>query len=330
MHSSRIRIGPPLLLVNDIDRKLRFYGEYFNLQPIRKYQDHRGGFIYDLGFRHLSGSSESSPPPPLISLQHSPDAKIPSPRSAGLFHFAILLPDRGDLAATYLALKGSGVQFDGFADHLVTESLYLRDPENNGIEIYRDRPSEEWPRDTEGRLVMDNLPLNLQSLLSETNNGESNNKIPFPKGGIIGHMHLKVTNLERSIRFYHEKLGLDITADMTLMGAAFFSEGGYHHHVAVNTLYSLDGDIHREDVTGLKNFITIASDASFYNSIKSNIIINDPTTAIQVVSSIEIEGSARLPIWLLFNLDFASTLMPISSRLKSEPRESLNLKEGHI
>jgi len=76
---------------------------------IRKYQDQCGDFIYDLGFRHLSGSSESLP---LISLQHSPDAKIPSPRYAGLFHFAILLPDRGDLA-TYLALKESGMRFDG-------------------------------------------------------------------------------------------------------------------------------------------------------------------------------------------------------------------------
>jgi catechol 2,3-dioxygenase len=176
VYNSRIRIGPPLLLVKDINRELRFYGGYFDLQPIRKYQDHHGGFIYDLGFRHLSGSSESLP---LISLQHSPDAKIPSPRSAGLFHFAILLPDRGDLAATYLALKGSGMRFDGFEGHLITESLYLRDPKNNGIEIYRDRPSEEWPRDTEGRLVMDALPLNLQTLLSEMNKGDSNNKITF-------------------------------------------------------------------------------------------------------------------------------------------------------
>ena len=276
--SSRIRIGPPLLLVKDIDREFRFYEEYFDLQPIRKYQDDHGGFIYDLGFRHLSDSSESLP---LISLQHSPDAKIPSPRSAGLYHFAILVPDRVDLAATYLALKGSGIQFEGFADHLVTESLYLRDPENNGIEIYRDRSSEEWPRDAEGHLVMDVLPLNIQSLLSETNNGESNNKIPFPKGGIIGHIHLRVTNLERSIRFYHEKLGLDMTtADW--MGIAFLSEGGYHHHVAINTLESLHGDVHREDVTGLKNFTIVASDTSFYNSIKSNIIMNDPTSDYQM------------------------------------------------
>lgn len=127
--SSRIRIGPPLILVKDIDRELKFYGEYFDLQPIRKYHDDHEGFIYDLGFRHLSSSYENLP---LISLQHSPDAKIPSPRSAGLYHFAILLPDRYDLAATYLALKGSGMRFDGFADHLVSESLYLHDPENNG------------------------------------------------------------------------------------------------------------------------------------------------------------------------------------------------------
>jgi catechol 2,3-dioxygenase len=281
--SSRIRIGPPLLLVKDIDRELRFYGEYFNLQPIRKYQDHREdrGFIYDLGFRHLSGSSEGLP---LISLQHNPDPKVPSPRSAGLYHFAILVPDRSDLAATYLALKGSGIRFDGFADHLVSESLYLHDPENNGIEIYRDRPSEEWPRDAEGRLVMDTLPLNLQSLLSETNNVESHNRIPFPNGGVIGHIHLRVTNLERSIRFYHEKLGLDMTTtDWISMGIAFLSEGGYHHHVAINTLYSLNGDVHRDGVTGLKNFTIIASDSSFYNSIKSNIIMNNRTSENKMV-----------------------------------------------
>jgi catechol 2,3-dioxygenase len=140
VYSSRIRIGPPLLLVKDIDRELRFYEEYFDLKPIRKYQDHREyrdrGFIYDLGFTHLSGSSEGLP---LISLQHSADAKIPSPRSAELYHFAILVPDRSDLAATYLVLEGSGIRFDGFADHLVIESLYLRDPENNGIEIYLSR-----------------------------------------------------------------------------------------------------------------------------------------------------------------------------------------------
>jgi catechol-2,3-dioxygenase len=91
VYSSRIKIGPPLLLVKDIERELGFYGGYFDLQPIRKYQEYGGDLIYDLGFRHPSGLSNGSP---LISLQYSPNAKIPSSRSAGLYHFAIVVPNR--------------------------------------------------------------------------------------------------------------------------------------------------------------------------------------------------------------------------------------------
>jgi catechol 2,3-dioxygenase len=164
------------------------------------------------------------------------------------------------------------VQFDGFADHLVSESLYLRDPENNGIEIYCDRPVEEWPRDSEGHLIMDTLPLDLQSLLSEINEDGSKNAIPFPTGGRIGHIHLRVTNLERSIRFYHEKLGLDLTVDWRTMGAAFLSEGGYHHHIGINTWHSLDGESHEDDMNGLKNFTITTSTMSYFDLIRSNIL----------------------------------------------------------
>ena len=163
------------------------------------------------------------------------------------------------------------MHYDGFADHVVSESLYLRDPENNGIEIYRDRPARDWSRDSEGNIMMDTLPLNLQSIVSEIDRVESENAVAFPTGARIGHMHLKVTNLVRSIKFYHEKLGLDITVDWTSMGAAFLSAGGYHHHVGMNTWHSRNGEGHRDNVLGLENFTITIPDMSSFNRLRSAI-----------------------------------------------------------
>lgn len=281
-----MRIGPPILRIRDIDTTLEFYENRLGLHAKKRYQEHDkdqqkddgcNNLFYELSFRHKQSSSSSSYEP-LIILKHDPGARIPSPRSAGLFHFAILVPDRKSLASTYIALRNSGVEYDGFADHLVSESLYLRDPENNGIEIYRDRPSIEWPRDDKGHIIMDTLPLDLNSLLSEMtdnndDNEEKDNAEAFPAGARIGHMHLKVTNLERSIKFYHEKIGLDITVDWSSMGATFFSAGGiYHHHIAINTWHSLNGESHinGKDV-GLEGFTLIIPDNSFINTLAQRI-----------------------------------------------------------
>lgn len=106
-----------------------------------------------------------------------------------MYHFAILIPNRQSLASAYLSIKNSNITFDGFADHLVSESLYLHDSERNGIEIYRDKPKNEWPRDEEGRIVMDSLPLDLKSLMDELPENNDKNTI-FPNGARIGHVHL--------------------------------------------------------------------------------------------------------------------------------------------
>lgn len=265
MHSIK-KVGSPVLRVRDIDKMVMFYETKLGLQVKRRHQDDYGNAVYELGFVHIDYPEDS-----LLQLHHDPNAKNASPHSAGLFHFAILVPNRESLASTYLALKNSGVYYDGFADHLVSESLYLRDPENNGIEIYRDRPARDWPRDSEGNILMDTLPLNLQSIIAEMDRLESENPVAFPIGARIGHMHLKVTNLERSIKFYHRILGFDITVDWRSMGAAFLSAGGYHHHVGMNTWHSMNGEVHSNDVLGLENFTITVPDISSFNRIRSAI-----------------------------------------------------------
>lgn len=265
MHSIK-KVGSPVLRVRDIDKMVMFYETKLGLQVKRRHQDDYGNAVYELGFVHIDYPEDS-----LLQLHHDPNAKNASPHSAGLFHFAILVPNRESLASTYLALKNSGVYYDGFADHLVSESLYLRDPENNGIEIYRDRPARDWPRDSEGNILMDTLPLNLQSIVAEMDRLESENPVAFPIGARIGHIHLKVTNLERSIKFYHRILGFDITVDWRSMGAAFLSAGGYHHHVGMNTWHSMNGEVHSNDVLGLENFTITVPDISSFNRIRSAI-----------------------------------------------------------
>lgn len=152
-------------------------------------------------------------------------------KRAGLYHFAILLPERKYLADMLQNLrdKRDQVHFDGFADHLVSESVYIRDPDFNGIEIYRDRPMSEWNWDG-NRREMATLPLNTSDLLKEsTDKGWKG----MPSKTTIGHVHLHVRDLAEALKFYHEILGLNLTA--TIPSAAFFAAGKYHHHIAVNT-----------------------------------------------------------------------------------------------
>ncbi len=174
-----LKLGPPTIRVKDLAKSLSFYEKLLGLQANHGKTDPADGLeIVELGF----GGTLDNALDPLLILKHDSNAREPAHNFAGLFHFAILVPDRKSLAVAYSALERNRVRFDGFADHLVSESLYLHDPERNGIEIYRDRPSSEWNHDAKGHVIMDTLPLDLDGLLSQLTGEDRNASKAFPLG----------------------------------------------------------------------------------------------------------------------------------------------------
>jgi catechol 2,3-dioxygenase len=168
----------------------------------------------------------------VVELAGDPDAPPRPGGTTGLFHQAILYPTRRDLARALRRVIDSGWRLTGASDHLVSEALYLNDPEGNGIELYRDRPREEWTY-AGGQLEMATLPLHLQDLMGELD-GDDAGSSGAPAGTRIGHVHLNVADLAAAESFYADVLGFDVTV-RGYPGALFVSAGGYHHHIGMNT-----------------------------------------------------------------------------------------------
>ena len=212
-----VRLGPVRLQVSDLSRSLTFYQNVLGLRPIG------GG---DAGVL-LGASGDQSP---LVELHELPGARaLPHRGTLGLYHFAILLPDRSALGRFVGHLREIGERA-GAGDHLVSESFYLQDPDNLGIEVYADRPRDTWRR--VGReLMMATDPVDVAGLLEAA---EDRKWDEMPPGTTIGHMHLHVGDLDQAADFYSEGLGLDRTV-WHYPGALFLAAGGYHHHLGTNT-----------------------------------------------------------------------------------------------
>ena len=166
----------------------------------------------------------------LIELHERVGAQpVPRRGRLGLYHYAILLPDRASLARFVRHLAELGERA-GMSDHLVSEAIYLTDPDGLGIEVYADRPRAEWRQD-QRQLVMATEPLNVDDLLRAAG---SEPWTGLPPGTVIGHVHLFVGDLQRAAAFYHAGLGLDQVV-WSYPGALFLSAGGYHHHLGTNT-----------------------------------------------------------------------------------------------
>ncbi|HET7010931.1 MAG TPA: VOC family protein [Anaerolineales bacterium] len=220
------RMGAVALTVANLERQLRFYQEVLGLRLHRR-----------VGPTAAVGAGGED----LLRLTENPNA--PRLRGAtGLYHFAVLVPDRKELARVLARLYSSGYRHHP-TDHVMTETTYLSDPEGNGIEIYADTPERgTWgvfngtfgARTSDGAITSGRDPLDVESLLSLLG-AEDRIDVPMPAQTKIGHVHLHVSRLAPAVRFYHEVVGFQVMSSLPEAGAAFVSAGGYHHHLGLNT-----------------------------------------------------------------------------------------------
>ena len=210
------RVGTVRLQVADLDRSLSYYERVIGLRTLDR---------TDGGAR-----LGAEPGRPLVELHERAGVRsVPRRGRLGLYHFAILLPERAALGRFLQHLGESDVRA-GMSDHLVSEAIYLTDPDGLGIEVYADRPRDTWAY-AGGELVMATNPLDVSGLVAAAGGGRWTG---VPAGTVIGHVHLYVGDLERAAAFYERGLGLDRTV-WSYPGALFMSAGGYHHHLGINT-----------------------------------------------------------------------------------------------
>jgi catechol 2,3-dioxygenase len=215
------RPGAVCLTVSDLDSSVAFYERSIGLQ-VRQ----REGARVRLG----AGAQD------LLVLSERPGA-APARGYCGLYHFALLLPERTDLARWLAHAAHERISLTGLSDHYVSEAIYLSDPDDHGIEIYCDRPREVWEGEVAQRMTT--LPLDTSDLLAELDRTGQEPWRQLPAGTTMGHVHLRVADIPQTIAFYRDVLGFGLTASFDRQ-AAFLSAGGYHHHIGANTWESAD------------------------------------------------------------------------------------------
>lgn len=229
-------IGQVTLAISQLERSLAFYTNVLGFKIIQQTS----------GTAQLGARMDA----PLLTLVQQEHAQPQPTFSTGLYHFAILVPSRADLGRSLLHLAESRYRLDGYADHLVSEALYLSDPDGNGIEIYRDRPRSEWPWH-KGEVAMASDPLDFAGI-EEAARSEGKPWEGLQAQTTIGHMHLRVGDIQTAEQFYHGMLGFEIM--QRWQGALFVSAGGYHHHIGLNTWQSRSAPRPPQDAIGLRFF----------------------------------------------------------------------------
>ena len=228
--SAPLEIGHVALTVNDLSSVEAFYRDALGL-------DRLGG---DGEVARLGAGGRA-----FLELREDRKARRADRREAGLFHTAFLLPSRESLARWILHAAERRLPLQGASDHLVSEAIYLADPEGNGIEVYADRPREAWPRTDDGAIRMATERLDLDALARDADGPWTG----APEGTVVGHVHLQVGDLAEAEAFYSGTLGFDVVTRYP--GASFLGSGGYHHHLGANVWNSRGAGRRSGPATGL-------------------------------------------------------------------------------
>lgn len=239
-------VGRVALVVNDLDAMIQFYEEVVGLTTMTRDAD-----AATLG----AGSDE------LLVLDADTEASARGRDKAGLFHTAFRVPTRAALGDALARAQSRG-RLSGASDHLVSEALYLGDPEDNGVEIYCDRPRAEWPMTDDDRVEMDTLPLDLDALRAAGSRADT-----APDGTDLGHVHLEITNLDDAREFYVDTLGLGVRQAWG-DSALFVAAGDYHHHVGLNTW---KGRAEPASGRGLDYFELVVPDDEALDAVRSRL-----------------------------------------------------------
>lgn len=234
-------VGPVHLTVAQLERSLDYYRQAVGLEIL---DQSPGRASLGTGRRELLG------------LVQEPLAR-PAAGHSGLYHFALLLPERVDLARWLAHAARDRVPLVGLSDHFVSEALYLSDPDLHGIEIYWDRPREVWEGQVASRMTT--LPLDVDSLLGELEEPRTEVFEGLPAGTRMGHVHLKVARIAETLGFYRDVLGFAVMAQLGAH-AAFLSAGGYHHHLGANTWESAEVLVPPPGAAALRHATIVLSD----------------------------------------------------------------------
>jgi catechol 2,3-dioxygenase len=231
------RMGLVELSVSDLDRSLAYWQDAIGLRVLSR----------------ENGTAELGADTPLVRVVEEPGAR-PAAGFTGLFHVALLVPDRPSLGRFLAHAVRDQIPLTGLSDHVVSEAIYLRDPDYHGIEIYADRPREEWEGQVSRRMTT--IPLDTDSLLADVGDAEFDG---LPEGTTVGHVHLCVRDVDEMVGFYRDRLGMGLTAQLGDQ-AAFLSAGGYHHHLGGNTWETRGAEPAPEGTARLLRFTIVLPD----------------------------------------------------------------------